>query len=88
MDSVVAGAAMDWTVTNREKHFSIDGKCSLLSRIDNAWFRGVYLGDGFEPGHWRNNSGLGVMMPAATKPLQFSELERLAFDVIGWDLTP
>ena len=86
MESVAAGADMDWTVTNREKHFSIDGKCSLPSRIDNAWSRGVYLGDGFEPGHWRNNSGLGVMVPVSTKPLQLSELERLAFDVIGWDL--
>lgn len=86
MESVVAGADMDWTVSNRAKHFSIDGKCSLPTRIDNAWSRGVYLGDGFEPGHWRNNSGLGVMVPMSAKPLQISELERLAFDVIGWDL--
>jgi hypothetical protein len=86
IQSIVAGADMDWTVTNREKHFSIDGKCSLPTRIDNAWSRGVYLGDGFEPGHWRNDSALGVMVPVSTKPLQLSELERLAFDVIGWDL--
>lgn len=87
-ESKTKGADMDWSAGGESKSFSIDGKCSSSSRIDNAWSTGVFQGDGRQASHWKDNLGLGVMDPTAGygEFLQISQLDLLAFDVIGWDL--
>lgn len=87
-ESKAKSADIDWSVGGESKSFSIDGKCSSSSRIDNAWSTGVFQGDGRQASHWKDNLGLGVMDPTAGygEFLQISQLDLLAFDVIGWDL--
>lgn len=87
-ESISQGADMDWTVGNTAKHFSIDGECSIATRVSNAWSTGVYQGDGFEASHWKNDLAGYLMEPSPVlgESLQMSQLDLLAYDVIGWDL--
>ena len=84
-NSISAGADIDWTADARSKFFSIDGGNTNLALFST----GVNYGDGYENGHWKDNLGLGLMDPTSTKGeyMDVTNLDKLALDVIGWDLS-
>jgi hypothetical protein len=85
-DSIAYGkGVIDWTASTTDKYFSIDGGTTKLA----SFATGVNNGDGKQPQHWKDNLGLGLMDPtiAPGERLQITDLDRLAFDAIGWNLT-
>jgi Ca2+-binding RTX toxin-like protein len=83
--SVAAGkGTIDWTATNTDKYFSIDGGITSIA----SFATGVIHGDGKEPQHWKDNLGLGIMDPTLVRgeQLAIKPLDKQAFDVIGWNL--
>ncbi len=83
-NSMTAGADIDWTADTRSKYFSFDGGNTILAYFST----GVNYGDGYETGHWKNGSNAGIMDPTtgSGKLLEVTNLDKLALDVIGWDL--
>ena len=68
-------------------YFSLDGGKTNLGLFST----GTLNGDGRQASHWKDNLGLGIMDPTANPAGQAntpSELDLIAFDVIGWDLIP
>lgn len=87
--SQAAGADMDWRAGRDAKDFAIDGSCTAL--VSNAWSTGVYLGDGRQASHWKDNLqtgiSIGIMDPTAAYPGYLnvvSARDIQALDVIGW----
>ena len=67
-------------------YFSIDGGTTNLG----LYSTGVNNGDGRQASHWKDNLGLGIMDPTALPPGNVnvvSNLDLLAFDIMGWDLS-
>lgn len=84
--SRAAGANIDWTADTRTKFYSLDGGTTVL--IADAWSTGYYFGDGRQPGHWRDNLGIGIMDPTAApagSQMLVTRYDLQALDVIGWD---
>ncbi len=83
-ESVSQGAGtIDWSADNRTKYFSIDGGATSLTTFST----GKKFGDGRQASHWKDNLGIGLLDPT-TSPGEFgriTNLDLLAFDVIGWD---
>lgn len=77
---------IDWTADTRNKYFSIDGGDTNLGLFST----GTVFGDGRQASHWKDNLGIGIMDPTASRGelLSISALDLTAFDVIGYDLTP
>ena len=75
---------IDWTADNTLKFFSVDGGATAIAPFAN----GFNFGDGYEPHHWQNALGLGLMDPtaAAGELLTFSANDIRAIDVIGFNL--
>lgn len=87
-ESISLGADVDYTADTRSKHFSIDGGVNLL--FTNAWSTGSYNGDGQQGSHWKDNQEIGSMDPTAApagNAMTFSDLDVMAMDMIGWDLS-
>ncbi|MES9902267.1 MAG: NF038122 family metalloprotease [Sedimenticola sp.] len=65
-------------------YFSLDGGLTSLALFSTGRFNG----DGRQASHWKDNLGLGILDPTAGygELLQIDALDRLAMDVIGWDL--
>ncbi len=83
--SVALGkGTIDWTATNTDKYFSINGGITPIA----SFATGVIYGDGQEPQHWKDNLGLGILDPtiALGEKLNIKPIDRQAFDVIGWTL--
>lgn len=82
--SSAAGANIDWTADNRTKNFSLDNCASTLTTFST----GRNFGDGQQASHWKDNLGIGVMDPTAGtgEALAITSLDRMGFDVIGWNL--
>jgi hypothetical protein len=78
-----ASGVIDWTADSRTKYFSIDAGLSSLGGFSTGRFHG----DGRQASHWKDNLGLGLLDPtlASGEIGQISALDRLAFDVIGYD---
>ena len=76
---------LDWTADTREKYFSLDGGTTVV--VADAFSTGVNYGDGYDPGHWKDNSNLGLLDPTAGtgELLSISSLDIQAVDVIGWN---
>jgi hypothetical protein len=76
--------AIDWTADRRDKYFSIDGGVTKIA----AFATGDNFGDGNQASHWQENTALNLMNPKFPpgQLLQISEQDRLAYDVIGWNL--
>lgn len=76
------GYIMDQSADARDKYFSIDGGQTLGPLFSS----GVFLGDGYQASHWKNNSG-GIMDPtaAAGQLLLITQNDITALDAIGWD---
>ena len=67
--------------------FSIDGGRTVLATFET----GTANGTGFGGGHFSNGQGFGLLDPRAEGTgniLEVSELDLLAFDVIGYELIP
>lgn len=77
---------LDWTADPRDKYFSLDGGTTVM--VADAFSTGLLHGDGYDPGHWKNNSNLGLMDPTAGtgELLSISSLDIQAVDVIGWNV--
>ncbi len=84
------GGVPDLTISDDNKFFSIDGGQTNLAAFASG--EAVYLGaDGYQASHWQKQEiPLGIMDPAlsAGQRRTISDLDKLAFDVIGWDLSP
>ena len=82
------GGVPDLTISGGNKFFSIDGGETNLAAFANG--EAVNLGaDGYQASHWRQqNTPLGIMDPTLTvgQRRTISDLDKLALDVIGWDL--
>lgn len=68
-----------------ESYFSLDGGTTSLATFST----GVSNGDGWQASHWKDDQNYGLMDPTANPAGQsnsISQLDLLAFDVIGWDL--
>jgi hypothetical protein len=65
--------------------FSIDRG---VTNLGATFSTGSFYGDGRQASHWKDNLDLGVMDPTAGQGelLSISANDRLAFDVIGWNL--
>jgi hypothetical protein len=84
---------LDWTIGGT-RCFSINGGQNCLALLST----GRTLGDGRQASHWKDdtllniNPPIGIMDPTASGPngtrpfMQISKLDRLAFDVMGYDL--
>ena len=83
--SVAAGSnVIDWTTSNTDKYFSIDGGITQLA----SFGRGIVHGDGVFPGHWKQDSAgfmSATLSPFIGREGNISALDALALDVIGWD---
>jgi len=80
----VAQSVIDWTTDTRDKYFSVDGGTTHLASFST----GVKYGDGYQPGHWKQTYGIGIMAPAIApgQLVQITGNDRQAFDVIGYSL--
>lgn len=79
-----ASNVTDWTADARAKYFSIDGGTTAIAGFST----GTSHGDGRQASHWKDGLGLGIMDPTAApgELLAISDNDKLAFDVIGWNL--
>jgi PEP-CTERM motif len=79
-----ASNVVDFTADTRAKYFSIDGGTT----VGAGFSTGVTFGDGRQASHWKDNLGLGIMDPTAGlgESLAVSANDKMAFDVIGWNL--
>lgn len=86
--SIAAGGpgTIDWTASSTAKYFSLDDGAT----VGPGFATGVFFGDGRQASHWKDGLGLGLMdslIIAGEQPI-ISENDRVAFDVIGWNLAP
>jgi hypothetical protein len=83
-DSLIEGAGVLDLRPGANSYFSIDGGITAIAPFST----GRFGGDGQQASHWKDNQGLGALDPTVA-PGEFvlvSELDLLAFDVMGWDL--
>lgn len=79
--------AIDLSANNREKYYSLDGGNTSLGTFST----GRFFGDGRQASHWKDDSlsgtYQGLMDPTLGRGFQptLSDLDRTAFDAIGWD---
>ena len=75
---------IDWTASKSDKYFSLDNGTTKIASFST----GTIYGDGSPPSHWKDALGLGAMDPtvATGELLNFTNLDLIAFDVIGWNL--
>jgi len=80
-----AQTALDWTAGGGTdpKLFSLDGCATALA----SFATGQNVGDGRQASHWKDNLGIGLMDPTSSpgELKILTELDVLAFDVIGWN---
>jgi hypothetical protein len=76
---------IDWTADTRDKYFSLNGGTTKIA----SFATGSNFGDGRQASHWKDNLGIGIMDPtfALGELGVISELDKRAFDVIGWNRT-
>lgn len=81
-----ASGVIDFTADTRTKYFSLDKGLTT----GPAFSTGRNFGDGQQASHWKDNLGLGIMDPTAGtgEVLTVSANDLMAFDAIGWNLTP
>jgi hypothetical protein len=84
--SATAGLGIVDGVPGDDSWLSLDGGATLLAPFS----RGTYNGDGLQASHWRDNLGVGIMDPTASKGelLTLTNNDWTAFDAIGYDFVP
>jgi hypothetical protein len=75
---------IDWTADARSKYFSLDGGVTAGPQFST----GVTFGDGNQASHWKDGMSIGLLDPTAGRGelLAITINDRMAMDVIGWDL--
>jgi hypothetical protein len=85
----IGKGVIDWTADERNKYFSLDGGDTMLGLMnpEQGFSTGSSFGDGRQASHWKDSLGRGIMDPTANygELLQITELDKRAFDAIGWD---
>jgi len=83
-DSLIVGAGVLDLRPGANTYFSIDGGLTAIAPFST----GRLGGDGQQASHWKDNQGLGALDPTVSNGefVLVSELDLLAFNVIGWDL--
>jgi hypothetical protein len=83
-DSLAAGAGVLDFRPGADAFFSIDGGITAIAPFST----GANNGDGRQASHWKDNLGLGALDPTAARGefVTVSQLDLLAFDVMGWDI--
>ncbi len=83
-ESVAAGADIDWAADARAKYFSLDNCTTALSTFS----LGRTNGDGQQASHWKDNLGIGLLDPTASRGelLAITQMDKVMFDAIGWDV--
>lgn len=81
-----AQGGIDFTASADVKYLSLDGGVTGTSIIFSNGVR--FGGDAKQASHWKDGLGLGIMDPTASggELLAISANDKLAFDVIGWNL--
>jgi hypothetical protein len=81
-----ASGVIDYTADTRPKYFSLDKGVTAIAGFST----GRNFGDGQQASHWKDSLGIGIMDPTAAQGelLSISANDILAFDAIGWNLTP
>jgi len=84
-ESLAAGVGTLDFRPGAESYFSLDSGLTNLAYFST----GRSGGDGQQASHWKDNEGIGIMDPTFSfgEFGQISELDTVAFDVMGWDLT-
>jgi PEP-CTERM motif len=80
----LASGVIDFSADSRDKFFSINGGATT----GPSFSLGRTWGDGQQASHWKDNLGLGIMDPTASRGerLVITPNDVQAFDVIGWNL--
>jgi len=80
-----AQGVIDWSASTTDKYFSLDKGVTKIASFST----GRTWGDGQQNSHWKDSLGLGIMDPTAARGelLSVTDLDKTAFDVIGWDVT-
>ena len=78
------GIRRDFVADGVNKYFSVDGGITNMGNFST----GIFLGDGNQASHWKDNQGIGLMDPTAAPStvLSISANDIRAFDAIGYDL--
>lgn len=82
-----AGSSIPYLCADTQtKYFSLDNGATGTSYLFSNGK--VYGGDGRQPSHWKDDLGLGIMDPTAGygELLNVTDLDKTAFDVIGYDM--
>lgn len=82
---VYGAGEIDISFDGRAAYFSHDNGTTMID-----FSRGTYGPDGRQASHWADDLGLGIMDPTVAfgEELSINYNDRLAFDVIGWQLVP
>lgn len=79
------GTQRDWTVGGAPCT-SADGGLTCIGLMST----GRKYGDGKQASHWKDNRGIGILDPSASRGerLAITSADLLGFDIIGWNLAP
>jgi hypothetical protein len=79
-----SSGVIDFSADTRDKYFSLDKGVTSLASFST----GTYFGDGNQASHWKDGQALGILDPTLNfgELGSISDLDKLAFDVMGWDL--
>ena len=85
-DSLALGSNVLDLAVGGDPFFSIDGGSTNLADFST----GAFNGNGDQASHWLDNQGLGLMDPTFARGElgQISDIDRVAFDSIGYDTQP
>ena len=93
LDDIAWGSVLDlFRYTGTRRDWTIGGTpCTSINRGSSCvglLSTGSRYGDGRQASHWKDNQGIGIMDPTAGAGefLSISGADRIAFDVIGWDI--
>ena len=75
---------IDFTTGEEDKYFSLDRGQTEIAQLST----GVYLGDGGQISHWKQEDGIGIMKPgiAPGEIIDISHNDVQLLDVIGWEI--
>jgi hypothetical protein len=81
----LASGVIDFSADTRGKYFSLNGGVT----VGPGFSTGRNFGDGQQASHWKDSLAIGIMDPTAGtgELLAITANDKLAFDVIGWNLT-
>ena len=75
---------IDFTTGEEDKYFSLDRGQTEIAQLST----GVYLGDGGQISHWKQEEDIGIMKPAfgSGEIIDISNNDLKLLDAIGWEI--